>query len=170
MIQILLYSFFHLLTLGNSDSEIDSKLPSKIEKNISSNSIVSEQKEPDLNGTWEGVFTQKGGYKEFYKVTIKIEQKGSKVQGTTLAYIDELKATLSFTGEILNGKYLSFTENAFLNSDDLGNQRAWCKKSVALQIKRVKGEYVLEGIWAGKSTFGNCEPGTVIMKKAPERV
>ncbi len=127
------------------------------------------QKEPDLVGVWEGIFTQKGGYKEEYKVTITIKQSGSKISGTTLAYIDDLSATLSFEGEILKGKYVRFSEIDFLNSDDLGDKKAWCKKSVALQIKRIKGELVLEGIWGGKSAFGDCLPGTVIMKKASPR-
>jgi hypothetical protein len=158
----ILYSFLFLFSKNNAYL-----YSTYLEKE---NITAVESKDSDLSGVWEGVFTQKGGYKEEYKVTINIRQKGSKINGTTLAFIDDLSATLNFEGEISKGKYVSFKELDFLKSDNLGDKKAWCKKSVALQIKRIKNEIILEGIWAGKSAFGDCQPGTVIMRKVPERV
>lgn len=126
-------------------------------------------KEVDLNGIWEGAFTQKGGYKDEYKTVIKIIQKGKKISGTTVSYVDNLHATLRFEGEIKDNKFVVFAEKEFIETGNLGDEKAWCKKSIAVQIKHIKGTIVLEGLWGGKSSFGDCIPGTVVLKKMADR-
>ena len=127
------------------------------------------KKDVDLNGIWEGAFTQKGGYKDEYKTIIKIVQKGKKISGTTISYVDNLHATLRFEGEIKDNKFVVFAEKEFIETGNLGDEKAWCKKSIAVQIKHIKGTIVLEGLWGGKSSFGDCIPGTVVLKKMADR-
>lgn len=123
----------------------------------------------NLNGLWSGKITQEeGGFAPDYTFEIYITQDGNKIKGRSYVYVDEIYASFDILGEVNNEIYLSLRDNEILDNK-VNDGMEWCLKKYQLVFKIKKGISSLEGFWQGKTSFSNCIPGKVFLKKQAPR-
>jgi hypothetical protein len=135
------------------------------------NLAAQNTKAPDniLTGKWVGTFTQdKGGQRVDFEAVIFFEQKGNVVTGKSLVYDGDIHAEMKLTGKLLSGKLLKYQETS-IAKQETRPQMEWCIKKCDLSLKYTGTEWVLEGLWEGVTSFGNCVPGRVFLRKPSPR-
>ena len=121
-------------------------------------------------GTWKGHLIQKlGTHSAAYEFEIYLIQKGNIVQGRSYIMVDDKTATMEIIGELHGGIYLQLVETKIIYSDSqLGME--WCLKKLNLLLKKEKNKWTLAGLWDGKTSFSDCGPGKIKLKKIQPRV
>jgi hypothetical protein len=133
------------------------------------NNIVTDDK-TNITGYWEGTITQDypGGKRVDYAMEIDFVQKGKHVKGIATVHHHQFGAKMNVEGKG-KGAYFKFEEDKIIKFDQLP-QAEWCFKKYELIYRRKGSEETLEGIWEGKTTFGGCDPGRILLTKKPPRV
>ena len=123
----------------------------------------------DLSGLWLGKITQEeGGYAPDYTFEIYIKHVGSKIEGRSYVFVDDIYATFDISGDIYSGIYLNLNDSEILENK-VNEGMEWCLKKYQLVFKVKDGEYHLEGFWQGKTSFSTCIPGKVFLKRTEPR-
>ena len=124
----------------------------------------------DIVGDWQGVITQNdGGYRPQYTFEIAVRQDADgNLYGQTYVSFEEVTATMSFTGEMIDDKTFSFQESEIVGATELDDMD-WCIKSGKLNLMRQGRKWILTGPWKGQSEFGACVPGFIVLKKKEPR-
>jgi hypothetical protein len=132
-------------------------------------SIVTANK-TDITGYWEGTITQDypGGKRVDYAMEIDFIQKGKQVNGIATVHHHQFGAKMNVEGKG-KGTYFKLEEDKIIKFDQLP-QAEWCFKKYELIYRRKGSEETLEGIWEGKTKFGDCDPGRILLTKKPPRV
>ena len=121
----------------------------------------------NISGKWAGKLTQQpGGFVTEYTFEMDLKQNGSQINGFSKIYTDDDFAIIQLTGSF-DGNYFSFTEYAFVSSKIRPNYQ-WCIKKGTLKIIDKGSFYQMEGKWEGKSSYGDCKPGEIFLKKKKE--
>lgn len=127
------------------------------------------QSTPSLNGFWEGTITQdENGNRINYKIELTLVQQGNKITGRSKVYHEEIYAVMSLEGR-LNGKtFFTYRETEILDYTIRPNLE-WCIKKAELILKKDGNFWLLEGLWEGTTSSGDCVPGRVYLKKGLNR-
>jgi hypothetical protein len=140
------------------------------QENIDCVSNVVSNTKTDITGYWEGTITQDypGGKRVDYAMEIDFVQKGSQVKGIATVHHHQFGAKMNVEGK---GKdtYFKFEEDKIIKFDQLP-QAEWCFKKYVLIYRRKGADETLEGMWEGKTKFGSCDPGRILLTKKPPRV
>lgn len=123
----------------------------------------------DFSGSWVGVITQnEGGYRSKYDFEMVLVQNGDKITGRTYVTVEGIFAEMELEGEVHKGSYLRWHETKILHSRKSDGME-WCIKRGQLELKKEKDLLRLEGFWSGETTFGDCIPGKIVLKKGIPR-
>ena len=123
----------------------------------------------NVSGTWKGIITQdEGGYRSTYDMELVLKQDGNKVTGRSTVRVDDIFAVMVLEGEITGGGYFRFQESQIVDSKRAENLE-WCIKRGQLLLKAEKDEWKLEGFWQGSTSFSQCIPGKIFLKKTVPR-
>ncbi len=135
-------------------------------------SIFLSAQKSQLEGAWKGIITQEmpDGPTSEYDILIRIVQDGKKLKGQTTVTWGEKSAKMSFSGRVERKVVIELTEKDFVEKSELEDSWDWCLKNMKLVLKEKDGYYFLEGYWVGKSKFGVCKPGKLLVKKQAPRV
>ena len=119
----------------------------------------------DVTGNWIGIITQdEGGYRSEYKFEMYLKQEGTKVHGRSYVYVDDIYAEMELVGELHSGFFLRFKETKMLEFEKFEGME-WCIKKGQLLIKMDKDEWIMDGYWQGNTSFSDCIPGKVKLKR-----
>jgi len=118
-----------------------------------------------IGGFWKGYNTQESSetYSSKYDFEIFIKQDGQRIWGRSYAYIDKLYAEMEIAG-IWDGKKMAFEEIKIVNFKAEEGME-WCIKKADLHLIKEGDNWRLEGNWSGHTTFSDCTPGQVFLKK-----
>lgn len=124
----------------------------------------------NLKGIWEGMITmeREGKTIQSFRFVIQIDQDSIELKGQSWVWYNELKASFEISGEFKNNQ-LTLKDVKLIDADSLPSGE-WCEKIMQLSIMHNKKMDKLEGIWQGKTTFSQCTPGKVVLKKNTDRV
>ncbi|HHS95126.1 MAG TPA: hypothetical protein ENJ45_00940 [Phaeodactylibacter sp.] len=125
----------------------------------------------DLSGTWEGTVTQgEGGYSSSYFITLYLNDKDGHVTGTSVVGVDDIYAKIEVAGTFKDGLVLTLKDTKILEEKIADKaDMEWCIKSYLLILKKQDDQWLLEGHWRGKTSFGACTPGEVFLKRGVDR-
>jgi hypothetical protein len=125
--------------------------------------------EVNLTGKWEGIFTQdRNGKRLDFRCEVYIEHKGRDVVGRSIVFDEDISAEMNFKGKFLKDKILRCEETKINRQETRANME-WCLKTYDMVFKADKDVFMLEGLWEGITSFGDCTPGRVYLKKAVPR-
>ncbi|RMG80638.1 MAG: hypothetical protein D6714_14315 [Bacteroidetes bacterium] len=122
-----------------------------------------------IDGLWRGYNTQEaaGSYSHKYDFEIYIKESNGQVRGRSYAKINGLFAVMELAGEWRDGT-LTFREIKILDEKaDPGME--WCIKSGVLTLIEAGDTPRLEGTWRGRTSFSDCFPGKIFLKKVIPR-
>ncbi|MCB0704710.1 MAG: hypothetical protein KDC34_05345 [Saprospiraceae bacterium] len=126
----------------------------------------------DFAGVWVGTITQnEGGYRSEYYFEFHINEidDDGLVYGKTFVKVDTIFAKMEFTGKIQSGVYLQFQESEILTDKKFVGMD-WCLKRGQLIIRKDENEeFILEGYWQGKTSFSECIPGKILLRRGVPR-
>jgi hypothetical protein len=134
-------------------------------------SPASSQSPPsvDITGRWIGTITQnEGGYKSEYSFEMYLRKEDGKIVGRSYVSTDKIFAEMELEGELLNDSYFRWEESKIVESDELQGME-WCLKRGQLLLKKKKDVWRMEGFWQGSTTFSDCIPGKVYLRKTIPR-
>lgn len=124
-------------------------------------SVVNVHAQADFSGLWKGDITQNdGGYKTSYNFELFLYQDGKRVWGRSYVTADTLHAEMEIEGVIYNNEYLKFEEQRIVTYTIIP-ELEWCIKKGHLILKGNK----ISGIWEGNTSFSDCIPGRIEMKR-----
>ncbi|MEL6717547.1 MAG: hypothetical protein AAFP82_02440 [Bacteroidota bacterium] len=119
----------------------------------------------NFNGLWKGTITQNdGGYKSNYDFELYLHQDGKTVYGRSYVFDGELYAEMELKGEVYNDNYLRFQETKIVDHT-IGENMEWCIKRGQLLLSYKKNDAYISGLWKGKTSFSDCIPGRIELKK-----
>lgn len=119
----------------------------------------------DVSGYWKGISTQQeGAYSSEYVFEFKLSQKNDSIIGTAYVYVDSIYAEMRVSGTIENGLHLNIKDDEIVEHEELQGME-WCIKTYQLTLKEQNGIWKMEGDWQGKTSFSNCTPGKIYLKK-----
>ena len=120
-------------------------------------------------GTWKGELTQEEGTNlARYEFEIYLIQKGNIVKGRSYITVDNKTATMDVIGELHSGIFLQLVETKIVyQTAELGME--WCLKDATLILTKEKDGLELKGFWKGKTSFSDCGPGKIKLKKIHPR-
>ena len=75
---------------------------------------------------------------------------------------------MELKGEITNGKHVRFQEIRILDFKTAEGIE-WCVKRGQLLLIMDEDGWRLEGFWQGTTSFSNCIPGKILLKKTKAR-
>lgn len=126
----------------------------------------------DFGGVWVGEITQnEGGYRSEYYFEFHVNEISDDgvVYGKTYVKVDTIFAKMEFTGKINSGVYLMFQEKDIITSKKFVGMD-WCiKRGQLLLRKQEDGTYILDGFWQGKTSFSDCIPGKIALRRGIPR-
>ncbi|MEN0051244.1 MAG: hypothetical protein AAF806_29535, partial [Bacteroidota bacterium] len=119
----------------------------------------------DFNGLWKGIITQNdGGYKSNYDFELYLHQDGNTVYGRSYVFDGDIYAEMELKGEIYNNNYLRFQEIKIVDHT-IGKDMEWCIKRGQLLLSYKDNHAYISGLWKGKTSFSDCVPGRIELKK-----
>ncbi|MEL6863356.1 MAG: hypothetical protein AAFP19_03005 [Bacteroidota bacterium] len=123
-----------------------------------------------VEGYWTGTIThsEEGGYRASYTFKLKLEQKGDQITGKSYVYADDIYAVMEVKGTLYSGLYLHLKDEQITDHVEKEGME-WCMKKYQLILKKVEGKWQLEGHWQGDTSFSNCIPGKVFLKRGTLR-
>jgi len=123
----------------------------------------------EINGSWSGVITQvEGGYRSSYKIDFIIQEKNGVVSGFSYVSVDDIYAKMKIQGTLSNHLLFNARDIA-IEEDEVKPGMEWCMKNYILILKKEDNVWKLEGHWNGTTSFSNCKPGKVSLKKVIHR-
>jgi hypothetical protein len=127
--------------------------------------------QPVLDGVWEGEITMESNGKtvQTFKLIVHLTQDSlGKLSGRSWIWYKALRA--NFDLKVEQQKELITVRDAFLIDADNLPSGEWCEKVMELTLVQHKKKTTLEGKWRGKTSFSQCTPGKVFLKKNVDRV
>jgi hypothetical protein len=123
-----------------------------------------------IDGNWEGTITMEQDGKTIvtYKLVLQLSQDSSQITGYSWIWYNDLKANFSLQGNF-EGINLTIKDDTLMKSDVLPSGE-WCIKEMFLTLIRHRKYDKLEGTWRGKTSFSQCTPGKISLKKITDRV
>ncbi len=122
-----------------------------------------------VTGYWEGVLTQNhGGFSPEYKFELYLYQKGDEIVGRAVVSVDDIFVDMDIVGEIHSGLLLQIKDVKIVN-DKRKDGMEWCMKEYQAILKRNGNDLELNGHWQGKTSFSDCIPGKISLKKSTPR-
>lgn len=123
----------------------------------------------NLDGLWRGTITQnEGGYRSEYDLEIWIYQKGDSIIGNSFVFVDSIYAEMTIRGTIESELYIDIHDKEIIAHEELSGME-WCIKTYQLLLKQIGSTLRLEGHWQGRTSFSNCIPGKVFLRKVTPR-
>ncbi len=136
---------------------------------ILTGSYLFGQEIDNLNGSWVGTITQdEGGYRSDYEFEMYLKQEGDKITGRSYVYVDNIYAEMELVGELHSGFFFRFQEVKMLDFEKFEGME-WCIKKGQLLIKLDKDEWIMDGYWQGNTSFSDCIPGRVKLRRVKPR-
>jgi hypothetical protein len=126
----------------------------------------------DISGHWEGSITQDmpNGTRVDYEMEVDITQKKKVCTGIAYVHFEKkYHAQMDFKGKFTKDLFLNYDEQTILKYDQIPNSE-WCIKKADLIYKVKDMVPTLEGLWEGKTSFSNCIPGRIYLKKQKPKV
>ncbi|HMG14329.1 MAG TPA: hypothetical protein VK590_02710 [Saprospiraceae bacterium] len=128
---------------------------------ISSN--LSGQEINNGDGEWVGYMSQEnGGLKSRYNIRLELKTKGSNIEGYCFVQENNLNSKMEITGYWKSKSRFQIMDLNLMNHKEPDNID-WCYKIYELELKKLKGEYIIEGNWSGKTKEEKCIPGKVYL-------
>ena len=130
--------------------------------------LLSQSK---FDGLWEGVVTQEndGGTTSEFKIEIRIYKVGKKIKGYSKVQWGDKFAKMDINGTIERSVLVEITEDSIVDKSEIPGYD-WCLKKMHLVLKEKDNKtLILEGVWEGKSQFGGCVPGKILVEKQTPR-
>jgi len=123
----------------------------------------------NLNGYWKGKITHEdGGYIPEYTFELFLIQKGDSITGRSYVYVDSIYAEMNLRGQLHSGVYLEMKDELIIDHQELLGME-WCIKKYQLMLKERDSTLHLEGHWQGETSFSDCIPGRIYLKKKVPR-
>ena len=115
----------------------------------------------ELTGVWTGELLQnEGGIADRFEFSMKIQQNGIFLRGTSYVKHGEIYVEMRFNGYQLPSGSWKFTETEIIRGEK-PEDLSWCMKQMELRLSYTKNGLSLHGPWWGDSAFGPCVPGSV---------
>ncbi len=135
---------------------------------------LSVPQKVDIAGHWEGTITRDegAGRRSVYRMEIDVNQKGKEISGVSYLHFEDTEgnqyhAKMAFVGK-LNNTYFKFLETKILTADNIPGTE-WCIKRAELIFKIQDSKPILEGLWEGITSQGECTPGRIFLEKKPPK-
>lgn len=123
----------------------------------------------NLTGSWVGTITQdEGGYRSVYEFEMYLKQEGDEIIGRSYVYVDNIYAEMELKGELHSGFFFRFQETKMLDYEKFEGME-WCIKKGQLLIKLDKDQWIMDGYWQGNTSFSDCIPGKVKLRRIKPR-
>jgi len=126
----------------------------------------------NLSGYWAGTVTQNDGeYSSSFDIDLHLEDKDGKITGISILKANDIYAKILLEGTFESGLSLVLHDTEIQDNKVITTKEMeWCMKKYILLLKREKNGLLLEGHWFGKTSFNDCSPGKVYLKKGEDRV
>jgi hypothetical protein len=133
------------------------------------NENIFAQKD-SLAGYWEGILTveREGDVLAEYNFALRFSEENKKIVGISYVWYQNMGANMEFEIQLLDENTIQIKETAIRKSDPLPSGE-WCMKEMILHKKTDKESTYWQGEWTGKTTFSNCTPGKITVKRSVER-
>jgi len=119
-------------------------------------------------GTWEGELTHEGGYAPSYAFNLNLKKVGEYYVGTSVVRVDDIYAEMTITGEAMSNQLL-IIKDVEIKRHSIKNGMEWCLKSYQILLSNDGYGDVMQGTWQGKTSFSNCIPGKLSLRRAQNR-
>jgi hypothetical protein len=131
---------------------------------------VDLQAQENFGGNWEGIITmeREGKVVASFKFILNLIQDSTHVEGRSCVWNENAKAIFSVSGTIKNNQ-LIINDLKTIEADPIPAGE-WCLKAMQLQLIPHRKHDKLEGAWQGKTSFSQCTPGKVALKRITSRV
>ena len=131
---------------------------------------ASLQAQKNFGGNWEGTITmeREGQIVFSSKFVLSLIQDSSRVEGRSCVWNENAKALFSVSGTIKDNQ-LTINDLKAIESDQIPLGE-WCLKSMLLRLIPQRKHDKLEGSWQGKTSFSQCTPGKIALKRITDRV
>jgi len=125
----------------------------------------------NLSGVWEGTITQEEEFASIsFRIQLIIKEEKGVISGTSIIEGEEIAARIDIEGSCESGISVLLKDTEIKeHTIEEGKDMEWCLKRYILSVKRVKDEIILEGHWNGKTSFKDCTPGRVYLKRGVDR-
>lgn len=123
-----------------------------------------------LAGLWEGVLTieKDGKISSEYTVFFNFSEENDSISGISNIIYKDKSAKLFFQAELKTPEILEIKETEIIRADVLPNGE-WCIKNIVLHRFFENNQLVWRGEWSGKTSFSNCSPGKIYLKRSIKR-
>ncbi len=123
-----------------------------------------------LSGLWEGVLTIEKDGKIFseYSVFFSFSEYKDTISGISNIIYKDKSAKLFFQAKLETPKNLVIKETEIIIADVLPNGE-WCIKNIILKRFFENNQVIWRGEWTGKTSFSDCPPGKIYLKRVTER-
>ena len=124
-----------------------------------------------LSGLWEGVLTieKDGKISSEYNVFFSFIEEKDSISGISNIIYKNKSAKLFFQAKLKTLEILEIQETEIISADILPNGE-WCIKNIILYRFFEKNQVIWRGEWSGKTSFSNCSPGKIYLKRSIRRV
>lgn len=127
--------------------------------------MITAFAQKEVNGYWKGTITQEeGGFLPKYSIELFLIQKGDSIIGRSFVYVDSIFAEMDVTGQLHSGILLELRDTKVLEHESIQGME-WCIKRYQLLLKQQDSTLYLEGHWQGETSFSDCVPGKIFLKK-----
>jgi hypothetical protein len=133
-------------------------------------SLTLSQAQTNYSGNWEGTITmeKQGKIVATFKFVLYLMQDSSHIEGRSWTWYNESKVIFSIKGTCENNQ-LNINDMQAIEADAIPSGE-WCSKTMQLHLIQHRKNTKLEGTWQGKTSFSQCTPGKIYLKKITERV
>ena len=121
-----------------------------------------------LEGNWEGTITRDmypGS--EIFDFTLLIKEEDGAISGKSIVKGFGMFGVMEIEGKIENNS-IFFNEVKITNRERPEAQE-WCLKNAWLKVEGQGNDLILRGFWKGKTSFMDCSPGKIVLKRAVPR-
>jgi hypothetical protein len=126
-----------------------------------------------IDGEWRGIITNidKNGNVTEFQIELRIYKNGKKITGKSTVHWNDKFAQMEIIGKIERGVLLDLVEDSVVKKSEMPEGYDWCMKKMTLLLKEKDAKtLILEGVWEGKSKYGGCDPGKILLEKQTPRV
>jgi hypothetical protein len=130
------------------------------------NNIIYSQ---SVDGFWEGHLTVEDGDKVlmYCDLRLHLTTKNDTIKGKSIISFADKTAVYEVVG-YSDKNILVLSEINLQYHDSLPNGE-WCKKKMSFYLDADRQQTSLIGAWQGKTTFSDCRPGKIFLKRGEER-
>jgi hypothetical protein len=98
-----------------------------------------------------------------------LKNENGKITGNSIISADDIFAKIEVEGTFKNGLSLVLKDVSITENKVVDEKMEWCMKNYILLLKKENNQWQLEGHWHGKTSFGDCTPGRVLLKRGVDR-